>query len=370
MLRHLIVSFALALALVLATPAAFADTPRAPVGTVIRPIIPDGAYNWRGAKTHALVTQIWYPADHAAVETPQGIGPPAQPLFSAGKAARNAALAPAPSLLPLIMLSHGTGGSAAMMAWLGTALAAHGYIAVAVNHPGNNGLEDYTGQGFLSWWERAHDLTTVLDKILADPMFAARVDRKRIAAAGFSLGGYTMIEIAGGLTDRAAYAAFCRSPRADGMCKPPPEFDSGLFDRNGDEELAKRDPDFAASLRRSGESYRDPRIRAVFAMAPALGPAFPAAGLRKVAIPVAIVAGSVDSQVPPATSASYFAANIPHASLTILPGVDHYVFLGECSDAGRKARPPLCADGPGVDRAAVHAKAIQLALDFFAANLR
>jgi predicted dienelactone hydrolase len=351
-------------------PAARAETPRAVVGTVVRSIVPDGAYNWRGAKTHALVTQIWYPADAGAIETPQWIGPPAHPLFSAGKAARNAALAPAPAQLPLVLLSHGTGGSAAMMAWLGTALAAHGYLAVAVNHPGNNGLEDYTAQGFLSWWERARDLSTVLDKVLADPMFAARVDRRRIAAAGFSLGGYTMIEIAGGITDRAALRGFCRSPRADGMCKPPPEFDTGLFSGDADDELAKRDPDFAASLRRAGDSYRDTRVRAVFAIAPALGPAFPVAGLRKVAIPVGIVAGSADHQVPPASSASYFAANIPHARLTLLPGVDHYVFLGECTDAGKQARAGLCSDGPGVDRAAVHARAIELALEFFATNLR
>lgn len=45
------------------------------------------------------------------------------------------------------MLSHGTGSSAIQLAWLGTVLARHGYIAVAVNHPGNNALEPYTAEG-------------------------------------------------------------------------------------------------------------------------------------------------------------------------------------------------------------------------------
>jgi predicted dienelactone hydrolase len=257
-----------------------------------------------------------------------------------------------------------------MLAWLGTALAAHGYLAVAVNHPGNNALEPYTPHGFISWWERARDLSTLLDNILADPIFKGRIARKRIGAAGFSLGGYTMIEIAGGITDRAAYAAFCRSPRADAMCNPPPEAEHGMLTRDVDGDLSKQYPDLAESLKRSGASYRDQRVRAVFAMAPALGPAFPVASMKQIAVPVAIVAGDADSQVPPATSASYFVANIPKAKLTLLPGVGHYVFLGECTHAAKERLPTLCVDGKGMDRAAVHKKTIDLALDFFAKELR
>jgi hypothetical protein len=35
---------------------------------------------------------------------------------------------------PLVMLSHGTGGGAATLAWLAETLASNGYIVVAVNH--------------------------------------------------------------------------------------------------------------------------------------------------------------------------------------------------------------------------------------------
>jgi predicted dienelactone hydrolase len=340
------------------------------VGIRRESITPARHYNWRGAKTHALVIQVWYPAEASAIEQPQWIGPPDTPLFAAGRAAPSAKLAPSPAELPLVLLSHGTGGSALMLAWLGTALAAHGYVAVGVTHPGNNALEPYTPQGFMSWWERAHDLSTVLDHILLDPIFKGRIDRERIGAAGFSLGGYTMIAIAGGITDRAAYHAFCRSPRADAMCTPPPEAPRALFAPDAERHLTERDPELAESLERSGVSYRDPRVRAVFAMAPALGPAFPVDSLKKIAVPVAIVAGSADSQVPPATSASYFAAHIPRATVTLLPGVDHYVFLAECSRAAKERLPAFCFDGKGIDRAAVHRKTIDLALDFFAKQLR
>lgn len=339
------------------------------VGIAQRSFAPDGPYSWRGAKTHALLTTVWYPSDPAAVEQPQTVGPPESPLFKVGSAAPGAK--PAPGKFPLIVLSHGTGGSAVMLGWLGTTLAAHGYIAAAVNHPGNNALEPYTPAGFSLWWERATDLTKVIDRMLSDPEFAARIDPQRIAAAGFSLGGYTMIEIAGGTTDRAAFSEFCKSAAADGICKAPPEFPNLLEYFNRIDHTAKSDPELAASLRREQESHRDPRVRAVFAIAPALGPAFPPAGLGKIAIPVQIVAGTADDQVPVKSSARYFAAHIPGAKLTLLEGgVRHYEFLGTCTPAGRQALPQLCTDNPGVDRDAVHEKVAAMAVKFFDVHLR
>jgi predicted dienelactone hydrolase len=337
------------------------------VGGTFRRFTPDTAYNWRGAKTHALTVTVWYPAAASAVEHPVEI-PGLSQLFVLGNAAQDASLASAPAKFPLIVLSHGTGGSAMIMAWLGAALAAKGYIAAAVNHPGNNGTEGYTTIGFSTWWERARDLSVVIDSMLADPMFAGHIDPSRIGAAGFSLGGYTMIEIAGGITEPEAFKEFCASPRADDICKSPPEFPTLLEDF---EKLSKTDAEFQAALRHASDSYRDPRVRAAFAIAPALGPAFRPASLARIAIPVKIVAGRADANVPIASSAKYFAANIPGAELTIFPGnVAHYVFLDSCTEAGRKARPILCTDGEGVDREAIHANTAALAVEFFRATLK
>jgi len=338
------------------------------VGVVSRTFVPDGPYNWRGAKTHGLTSAIWYPAVPSSVETPQWIGPPDRPLLSASRAMKDAELIAAPSKLPLVLLSHGTGGSALNMAWLGTELASRGYIAVAVNHPGNNATESYTPQGFSIWWERARDLSVAIDKMLADPTFGPRVDPRRIGAAGFSLGGYTMIELAGGRTDVDAFWAFCKSPCADGICKSPPEFPN-LVEQW--QQLAKNDADFQQALKLASESYRDPRVLAVFAMAPALGPAFAPASLEQIVIPVEIVAGAADESVPVASSAKYFAKHIPGAELIIFPGrVGHYVFLPTCSELGQKTLPLLCTDAPGVDRAAVHAQTAAAAVRFFDGHLK
>jgi predicted dienelactone hydrolase len=311
---------------------------------------------------------IWYPAASGAEEKPQLIGPPGRPLFDGGHVAPNAGLAPSADKFPLIVLSHGTGGIAGNLAWLGTALAAHGYIAAAVNHPGNNAIDGYTAAGFRLWWLRAGDLSAVIDGMLADPIFGPRIDRQRIGAAGHSLGGYTVVALAGGVTSTEHFNKFCASPKADTICTPLPEFPD-LRDKV--EALAQSDASFRAAREQDARSYRDPRVRAVFAMAPGLAQAFLPESLARIDIPLAIVAGAADERVPVGSNAQFLAAAIPHAELTVLPGeVGHYVFVGTCLEAGRATLPRPCSDAPGVDRAAVLSKTADLAEGFFARGLR
>jgi predicted dienelactone hydrolase len=338
------------------------------VGVATRAFVPAEPYEWRGDAKHALATLVWYPADAGAQEKPQMLGPPGNPLFDGGHAAAASALAPTPAKLPLIVLSHGTGGTGGNLAWLGTALARAGYVAAAVNHPGNNAVDGYTVAGFTLWWERARDLGAVIDGLLADPTFMTRIDTQRIGAAGFSLGGYTMIAIAGGVTSLAHFREFCASPEADGACQAPPEFGDL---RAKARALADSDEAFRAALANDGRSYRDMRVRAAFAMAPALGPAFLPDSLERIDIPVAIVAGAADAIVPVGTSARSYAAHIARAELTIFPGdVGHYVFLADCTEAGRATLPALCLDAPGVDRDTIHVKTADLAEGFFARHLQ
>jgi hypothetical protein len=149
---------ALWLILLAASNVACADDTVFKVGLTTRDFIPAKPYDWRSAETHALRAIIWYPAAADAREEPQWIGPPILPFFGAGRAARDAEPAAGPRH-PLILLSHGFGGTASDLAWLGAALAAHGFIVVAVNHPGNNGLEDYTVEGYSLMWLLARSST-------------------------------------------------------------------------------------------------------------------------------------------------------------------------------------------------------------------
>ncbi|TGV60768.1 hypothetical protein EN803_38350, partial [Mesorhizobium sp. M2D.F.Ca.ET.160.01.1.1] len=93
--------------------------------------------------------------------------------------------------------ARGKGGSARMMGWLGTALARAGYLVIAVDHPGNNGVDTLTLPGSLLTWLRADDLRAALAAVQADPVLGPHVDPERLGVAGFSAGGYTALLAAG-----------------------------------------------------------------------------------------------------------------------------------------------------------------------------
>lgn len=337
------------------------------VGLTTRTFHPKEARNWRGAQAKELHCTIWYPAAGSAIETKQIIGPPDAPLFEAGSAMPHAEFPPALSQLPLIVLSHGTGGSAQQLAWLGTALARAGFIAIAVDHPGNNFTEPYTAEGFVLWWERATDLTEVLDGILADADIGPHIDTSRIGAAGFAIGGYTVLELAGARTDVSVLYDLCHAHPTETVCHLPEMKDLG----SPEQILQAVRKSSGESLARSADSFRDPRVKAVFAIAPALSETQTTDSLHQIRIPIELVVGAADPIAPANANADYLRANIHGARETVLSGgVAHYTFLDTCTAAGKSQLPTYCTDAPGVDRDAVHTQVSDMAITFFTHSLR
>jgi predicted dienelactone hydrolase len=357
----------LALAFLSLASAAACAQGTAKVGLATRVFHPTATRNWRGAEHKELHCLIWYPAVDTAAETKQFIGGPDAPLFEAGTASPHAEFAPSLAKLPLVVLSHGTGGSALQMAWLGTALARAGFIAVAVDHPGNNGTEHYTAEGFVLWWERATDLSEVIDGILADADIGSHVDSSRIAAAGFSIGGYTVLELAGARTDVSVLYDVCRAHPDQILCHVPEMKDFG----SPEDMLQTVRKTSGESIARSADSFRDPRVKAVFAIAPAVSETQTSESLRAIRIPIELVVGAADPIAPAATNADYLRANLHGVRETVLPGnVAHYTFLDSCTAAGKAKIPVYCSDGAGVDRDAVHAQVEAMAVAFFNRALR
>src|SRR5882762_1212090 len=129
--------------------------PQARVGMVTRNFTDENRKNWQGTAPRPLRTAVWYPAEVTATkeETIFG-GPPEKEIFVPVTVVPGAELARSARKYPLIVMSHGTGGSAIMMMWLGYYLASRGYIVAAVNHHGNTAAEaQRSPQGFLLYWE-------------------------------------------------------------------------------------------------------------------------------------------------------------------------------------------------------------------------
>lgn len=290
-----------------------------------------------------VAAAILYPSDEAKPDAVSEFGP--YPVA----AQRDASIAPGKH--PLILLSHGNGGSMFGHHDLAEALARHGYVVAALEHAGNS-FRDQSGMGTdRVLLGRAWQASAVISAVLSDPRFQAHVDPKRIGAAGFSAGGYTALLLLGAEPDFSRFAAFCaKYPKTAEICDQK-------IERIG---LTIADPPPTA----------DPRVRAAFSMAP-LSLVFDKAGLKDVRTPVFLYAASQDRVLLPDENARRIKPLLPNLdAYREIEGAGHYVFLAPCSAALAKDAPQICADPPGVDRAAVHRRIGEDAVAFFDRTLK
>jgi len=112
---------------------------------------------------------------------------------------------------PLLLFSHGYGGCATQSTFLMEALAKDGYWVFApdhrdarcghaVNESGQFSLKEFRTPE--QWTEASHadrrdDLQGLLQALQTDPRFAGRIDFSRLGLLGHSLGGYTVLGLAG-----------------------------------------------------------------------------------------------------------------------------------------------------------------------------
>jgi predicted dienelactone hydrolase len=297
-----------------------------------------------------LDVMIWYPV--APGTTEQAVS---YKRFVRGYASAGAEFPPGVRPLPLIMLSHGTMGSNVDQSWLAEALAARGYIVAAVAH-WQNTHDNHLPEETVRVWHRPADISFVLSQLLTDKTWGPRIDARRIGAAGHSAGGYTVLALAGAIYNAKRMQAYCRSS-----------------DHGPDCDLAK-DADFAhIDYSDSGRAYRDDRIKAVFAVAPALGPAITEGSLHVIAIPTYLVFANNDGLALPRFNAEYYAANITGVRTTRLKQGNHFVFMSECNALTSIIiwfnKFDVCGSHEAVNRPALHSEIERDAISFFAEAL-
>lgn len=100
---------------------------------------------------------------------------------------------------PLILVSHGNGGSPFAYRSITTYLAQHGYIVALIEHYGNNRNDNHLEYTLENLTLRPRHIGLTLDFLLSDPQFGAHIDAQRIGMVGHSMGGYTALAVAGGV---------------------------------------------------------------------------------------------------------------------------------------------------------------------------
>ena len=139
---------------------------------------------------------------------------------------------------PVVLFSHGLGGTREAATYLGNYWAAHGYVAVFMQHPGSDDgvwknlpirqrMAALKKAGNLeNFLLRVGDVAAVLDQLEiwnpgTDNPLAGRLDMNRVGMAGHSFGAVTTEAVSGqtanfgaGFTDKRIKAALILSPSA------------------------------------------------------------------------------------------------------------------------------------------------------------
>lgn len=294
----------------------------------------------------ALSVSLWYPSTSPTLG--QDIGPYRLEVAIAGASAGRR--------LPLIVISHGTGGSALDSVDLAIALARAGFVVAALEHTGDNYRDRRQSFARANFLARPRQVSAAIDFLLGSWRHRGVVDSRRIGMFGHSAGGTTALIIGGGELNTGALLHFCVAHPDDWGCR-------------GARRLypAEAGPLAVGALDGPKIAAADPRVKALVVAAPALPQGFVPQGLAKVRLPVQLWVAQQDTIVPNAGQI----AKLLHArpERHDVAGAGHFSFLAPCTDALRTAVPQICTDQPGFDRTAFHQEFTRAVIRFFRAHL-
>jgi len=300
---------------------------------------------------------LYYPTPDAARVIPMGPFPQTVAINGA----------PASTVKGLIVISHGTASTELGFATLAQALARNGYLVASVEHVGDT-WQDQSMRASLGRYfaERPRQASRVIDTLLADPQWRARIangadGRPLIGALGHSAGGYTVLALAGGKPVLSRMRAHCATEAEQDpvLCKMTNAIGSASAQ---------------ASTAADGQEepvQADTRVRAVMALAP-MGVAFSASSLAAISVPVAIYAGEKDTFVAPRFHAQWVMQNMRSASTTLqlVPNAGHYAFMNTPTMDLPSPDGSVAGNPQGFDRAAFLERHAQESIAFFDKNLR
>ena len=295
-----------------------------------------------------LDVTIWYPA---AATGGEAIKLGDSPLFLGATARLDAPIAD--GRFPLVLLSHGAGlaGRAEALSWLAGPLAQRGFIVAAPTHPGNGG-PNRSAAATMKLWLRPDDISRTLDAVAGSHFFARHLAPSEVGALGLSMGGGTALALAGARFDPRLLAAYCdadsRNPSLCGWVRQ-----SGV-------DL------HAMDMQDAGRDHGDARIRFAMAIDPAPVDVFDSGSLPQIGIPVDLVNLGRTGEIPVTVQAANVAKAIADSRYTVIEDASHFSMFGVCKPGAAAAAvsegidDPICSDGTGRSRQAIHAQLVDM----------
>ena len=277
----------------------------------------------------ALSGAIWYPC--AAAPTAMKLGP--FPL----SAVKDCPVAG--TKLPLIVVSHGRGGSFLGHRDTAQVLADAGFVVAAISHPGDNAQDTSRSNELSVFVERPADIKRLVDHLLGTWVGASALDPDRIGLFGFSRGGYTGLVVVGAQPRFGPALRMCAG-RTDALCE---EVHQG----------------------RLAPLVHDERIKAAVIADP-LSIFFTNTSFDAVRVPIQLWRSEQGGDGVTPDSVAGIAEGLPtKPDLLTVRHAGHFAFLPPCPDEIAGRAPELCTDPPDFDRAAFHTAFNARVLDFF-----
>jgi predicted dienelactone hydrolase len=224
---------------------------------------------------------------------------------------------------PLLIISHGNGGSHLLYRTISTYLAKSGYIIAMVEHYGNNRNNNELEKRIENLQYRPRHVSLTIDNLLADHTLGQSILLDKIAVVGHSFGGYTALALAGG--------------------KP--------WTQTGQQVAVQNDP----------------RVKALVLMAPAAGYYFPDKALDKVNIPILLLTAEHDRFTPKKWTADVIINGVPDQSkvtFRTIPNAGHFSFISPFPSTMKSQNFLPSTDPEGFDREEFHRQLPTDILDF------
>ncbi|WP_068713901.1 alpha/beta hydrolase family protein [Vibrio tritonius] len=288
-----------------------------------------------------LNTAIWYPTQEVSNTTLIGDNP----AFVGTKIIKDAQIQS--STFPVVLLSHGYRGNWRNQNWLATEIAKRGYIVAAADHPGTTTF-DHSLKQAAKWWERPRDMSRILDHLLTSARWKQHVNADNVTAIGHSLGGWTVMQLAGAKVDRQTFKSRC-------LIYPNPRT-CGLAEELGLAKVQAHEP--------SSKDLSDPRIKRVVTLDLGLAGSFSINSLNDITVPTLILAAGIDiGDLPQALESGYIAEHIPLYSrrYKVYENATHFSFIQDCKQGAEvilEDEVPgdgiICKDGVGTSREELH----------------
>ncbi|GBR22307.1 alpha/beta hydrolase family protein [Asaia spathodeae] len=274
---------------------------------------------------------LWYPSEGTV--THQNLGPYEQDCIADGPLTGQHR--------PLIVISHGTGGSWTSHLDTAAQLATSGYVVVALTEPGDN-WRDQSRVTDLSGRTRA--LRAALDYMLSQWPGAAKLDSNRIGAFGFSAGGLTVL---------LALGAKPEFSRLTPWCAAHPDSFTCMMIAHQKAPINGRLPNLT-----------DQRIRAAVIAAPALGFTMSPQALAGLRQPIQLWQAQNDRILPEPGSLEPVRNALPsHPAIHLVEGAGHFDFLAPCRPGLETL--PICQSAASFDRARFHERFNAALVAFF-----